>query len=1009
MCADFDNIWNALTSLFYLATTEGWVDIMHSGMDCPRAWEMHPERDRCAKLSLFFLAFEFIGATFSMSLFIGVLVTYFSEHSGSGLLTKSQQQWVHTKLLVHENSGTHPRSLDENDHNIRHVCRKLVQSENYQRASGEPRQHFCFSRCAVICRQLATGRSTNTVCLRASAAVLMFNVVFILLVEFPVQGWVEDSQAYVNNGCLVYYTMEVVLGLIGLGTAYLHDSWNQFDVVIVLLSWVAAIGSSLPVTIQVVRAVRVLRIIVLMKGMRSLKALFVTLVMTAGAIVNIGMLMLIVFFIFGVTGMHLFGGLESVHLADVHGGNPFVSTWKAMHLLFEVATGHAFLELIHAIENSDGAISGAPRMFFISFYLIANWLLVQLFIAVLLENVQLTLANEFASIDSEHAARFRVLWIEHTPYPHKDCSLNDLAEVVKHMEEPFDKLREISYFYNRLIIELMPDHPHPLGVCRTKKRVTFGNVLMSLAVLYLSNDCLPYKLQRQRTGAIVAAQQTYATRLIAVAYRKHTQITKTPLTWTTPFGTVIQLDSASQKQKYVALVKAFFNIQFRAVVNNNKLFDFKHEVSVHSHAHRRTGRVKLKVAWEPIFDTTVNRYQPVRFTMTVQVQRCSELRRMDVLQNDVYVTVRVPSTVDHDTASTPNAFDSVPAPASAASGLTNTFRRFGRTDVIDGGGKRCDFTKTEEMIQSSTFVFEWTTTELLEDPPVTLQVDVFDEDGDSMIDTITTPRMTAAPADTDDLIGGLSMPFNNIGWHERWDKSWSRERWFDLHAISIDGQAEHLMEQLEAIAEQQQGSPTSQSRAASMMNGALDIGRKGVLGALQVGVTGVTAAANVAKKGMELIPGQPVVKEEPLNPRYCVMHSKVVVRVGADIRKTRVRGFLREGDIIEHLPDAPDGLSVQVVRDGTRAMMHGPAARTLKRLYVRRLFGVRGDVSNIAGALEGWVSEFDIQGRVLIQLVPHSRLDRPSVELLPTRAGADDTPGAGRVFNDDAADAEATE
>ena len=62
-------------------------------------------------------------------------------------------------------------------------------------------------------------------------------------------------------------------------------------------------------------------------------------------------------------------------------------------------------------------------------------------------------------------------------------------------------------------------------------------VVVGGSVLYLSNNCLPYNLQKERTLTIVRAQQTYATRLIAVAYRRHHYAVRPPASWVSPYGT----------------------------------------------------------------------------------------------------------------------------------------------------------------------------------------------------------------------------------------------------------------------------------------------------------------------------------------------------------------------------------------------------------------------------------------------------------------------------------------
>eukprot|EP01046_Picozoa_sp_COSAG06_P077611 COSAG06_NODE_25355_length_639_cov_0.777778_1_plen_164_part_01 len=76
---NFDRIDYGVQTMFYMATTEGWVDIMHSGQDTPSRPGLAPVQDYNWFYCIYFVAFQMIGAAFSMSLFTGVLVNYFAE------------------------------------------------------------------------------------------------------------------------------------------------------------------------------------------------------------------------------------------------------------------------------------------------------------------------------------------------------------------------------------------------------------------------------------------------------------------------------------------------------------------------------------------------------------------------------------------------------------------------------------------------------------------------------------------------------------------------------------------------------------------------------------------------------------------------------------------------------------------------------------------------------------------------------------------------------------------
>ena len=452
---------------------------------------------------------------------------------------------------------------------------------------------------------------------------------------------------------------------------------------------------------QALRAIRVLRVIVVLRGAKSLRMLFTTLLLTASSVVNIGMLMTVIFFIAGVTGMHLFAHLPRGELLNEH--ENFETTPNAMKLLFEVATGHDFLNLIHEM-NLAGALTGVPAMYFIVFYVIASWMLVNLFVAVLLENIQVTLQHDVSEIDADHAASFKLIWVENPDPTAKENMVTCqhlLDNILPKLEDPFDSLLEMGFFRNRLLLELGV----PLTANRTdsKHQVSFGNALMSLSVLYLSAECLPYNIRHERLLKLVSAQQQYATRLIACKFREKKKCTKLPETWTGPSGKIMSLDTDARKAAYRTLVRGFSKVVFRSIVVTSKLFDFSHEINMAHKAYHKTGRIRLKVSW--LRKEGAGPKDPPRI-LQVQVIQCSGLKRMDLISNDVYVHIQA-NVIGRDSMSK-------------------------KTLTINGGGKSPDFRKHFKNGEA-TLEFEWPDVPVPGRPatrvhPTSLHVSVYDED-----------------------------------------------------------------------------------------------------------------------------------------------------------------------------------------------------------------------------------------------------------------------------------------
>lgn len=75
---NFDNILQAMISLYVIASTEGWIDMMWLGVDS-RGIKMQPHKDNQLYWSIFYIGFIVVGSFFIMNLFAGVVVDSFNQ------------------------------------------------------------------------------------------------------------------------------------------------------------------------------------------------------------------------------------------------------------------------------------------------------------------------------------------------------------------------------------------------------------------------------------------------------------------------------------------------------------------------------------------------------------------------------------------------------------------------------------------------------------------------------------------------------------------------------------------------------------------------------------------------------------------------------------------------------------------------------------------------------------------------------------------------------------------
>jgi len=98
----FDNTIVATRTLFEMMSTEGWIDVMNSGIDsvAPVNGEMmQPKENNSSMPIIYFVIFMIFGSQFILNLFVGVIMDNFNkikekEELGSLFVTEDQRAWI---------------------------------------------------------------------------------------------------------------------------------------------------------------------------------------------------------------------------------------------------------------------------------------------------------------------------------------------------------------------------------------------------------------------------------------------------------------------------------------------------------------------------------------------------------------------------------------------------------------------------------------------------------------------------------------------------------------------------------------------------------------------------------------------------------------------------------------------------------------------------------------------------------------------------------------------------
>lgn len=229
--------------------------------------------------------------------------------------------------------------------------------------------------------------------------VIMFFIVFNIIVLALAK---EDADAIYNtvldNLNLTFtaiFISEAILKLTALGPiGYFRNGWNQFDFFVVMASILDLIlqisGNSFisflavgPQLARVFRVLRVTRLFRLIKSFEGLQKLIETAIFSLPAMLNVSALLFLVFFIFSILGVFLFGTITSGDAIDEV--NNFTDFHHAFQLLFRCASGEDWFKIMFDTMRGDQAYN---CIFFLIFILIQQYVMLNLFILIILDQYE---------------------------------------------------------------------------------------------------------------------------------------------------------------------------------------------------------------------------------------------------------------------------------------------------------------------------------------------------------------------------------------------------------------------------------------------------------------------------------------------------------------------------------------------------------------------------------------------------------------------------------------------
>ena len=178
---------------------------------------------------------------------------------------------------------------------------------------------------------------------------------------------------------------------------YFRDGWNVFDFTIIVVSLLPSTGE----LATVARLARLLRVLRLVSALPELRLIVTTLIRSIPSMFNVIALLSIIFYVYAVAGYHLFHEVDPTHWRNLG---------IALLSLFRIVTLEDWTDIMYAAMQAHWW----AWAYFVSFVVMGTFVVVNLFIAVVLNNLDEAKQERLAELRSEPSYKEIVTELERT-------------------------------------------------------------------------------------------------------------------------------------------------------------------------------------------------------------------------------------------------------------------------------------------------------------------------------------------------------------------------------------------------------------------------------------------------------------------------------------------------------------------------------------------------------------------------------------------------------------------
>ncbi|KAJ8012814.1 hypothetical protein DPEC_G00046780 [Dallia pectoralis] len=425
---NFDNVGAGYLALLQVATFKGWMDIMYAAVDS-RSLNEQPDYENNLYMYLYFVVFIVFGSFFTLNLFIGVIIDNFNQ----------QKRKMSQDIFMTEEQKKYYNAM------------KKLGSKKPQRPIPRPLnklQGFVFD--------CVTSQAFDIVIM----ILICLNMVTMMVETENQKKNTQTILYHINLVFVVIFTGECILKMISLRQYYFTVGWNVFDFIVVILSIIGMALSKLiqeyfvsPTLFRVIRLARIGRILRLIKSAKGIRTLLFALMMSLPALFNIGLLLFLVMFIFAIFAMSQFAYVKKE--SGIDDMFNFETFGNSMICLFQITTSGGWdlllAPLLNNGNNSDCKIDkehpgststgdcGTPTLaiiFFVSYIIICFLIVVNMYIAVILENFSVATEESAEPLSEDDFEMFYEVWEKFDPRATQFMASEKLSDFANALDPP---------------------------------------------------------------------------------------------------------------------------------------------------------------------------------------------------------------------------------------------------------------------------------------------------------------------------------------------------------------------------------------------------------------------------------------------------------------------------------------------------------------------------------------------------------------------------------------------